>query len=50
MEDKDVIGIGMIRFDKHLDRSIKGLAENGGGLVGFEGPAFGINILERLEG
>jgi len=50
MEDVYVIGIGMTRFDKHLDRSVKGLAENGGGLVGFEGTALGIHILERLEG
>jgi acetyl-CoA acetyltransferase len=27
-----------------------GLAENGGGLIGFEGAALGIHILERLEG
>jgi len=27
-----------------------GLSENGGGLIGFEGAALGIHILERLEG
>jgi len=51
MSEVYIIGIGMTKFAKHLDRNIKSLTRevlDAGGIIGFEEAAMAIHILERI--